>query len=334
MNPFNITKDSSIWKTDSTVLAINEKDFSIKIGIVKDVVFDKDGGDVKYLVEVISNNVLIETYAIFLRKFGGAYNFEDIVYRGYKYSDNPDPVKAYDAKAGDAVVVAFLDGESRQSIILGAIKHEARKSKIDIKKGPQYLSEFNGVETNINEKGEYKLTFKALPTNLSKLLETPKNRIQDPIYDDKIGGSYFSFDEKGSIEFNDKDKQGFQNIKINKPDGKIEINSGKIKITLSKKDEKIESKSKILEIKSEDKVSVFTKETIIDSNKSVKIKSPKIAIGKDGIELLDQLFQLIEKLGAVQPISPLGPCTPLLATPQWSQVKEVQSKIKEITGGL
>lgn len=59
-----------------------------------------------------------------------------------------------------------------------------------------------------------------------------------------------------------------------------------------------------------------------------------MAIGKDGIELLDQLFQLVDALSKVIPISPVGPCAALGTVPEWAAVKAIQEKIKEITGGL
>src|SRR5690606_2811389 len=103
-------------------------------------------------------------------------------------------------KAGDAVLVAFLNGEAREAVILGGLIHPARKSTLDITKGPQYISEFNGVETSINNDGEYKLTFKAVPTNAKKLDDKPSSKIPAPTYDTKVGGSFFWFDKTGSIE--------------------------------------------------------------------------------------------------------------------------------------
>lgn len=268
-----------------------------------------------------------------LRQFGGAYNFEDYIYHGYKFDDKPDPTRAFNAKAGDAVLVAFLNGEAREAIILGSLIHPSRKSTLDVTKGPQYLSEFNGVETSINSDGEYKMTFKAVPTNAKDLDNKPGTKIPPPKYDTKVGGSFFLMDKTGSLELNDKDSS-IQNIRIDKPKGTITINSGKIKLEMTKKEEKVTLKCKVLEITSDDKITGKTKEYSMDASTSVKIKSPKVAIGKEGIELLDQLFQLVEALGKVQPISPVGPCTPIKSAPNWAGVVDVQSKIKEITGGL
>lgn len=333
-NPFNIVKDSSIWQNSGAFSAVHSKDPYLRIGIVKKVFREQRTTDIKYLVEIQDKSDSIEVNARMLRKFGGVYNYEDFIDHGYKYDDKPDTTRAFDAKAGDAVLVAFLNGESREAVILGGLIHPARKSKLDVDKGPQYLSEFNGVETSINNDGEYKLTFKAVPKNAKKLDEKPSGKIAAPEYDTKVGGSFFHFDKTGSIELNDKDEDGIQNLRIDKKAGTITVNSGKIKLTMTKKSETVELKCKVLNITSDDKITGKTKEYSMDASTSVKIKSPKVAIGKPGVELLDQLFQLVEMLGKVTPISPIGPCTPLMSTPQWSGVTSVQSKIKEITGGL
>lgn len=333
-NPFTIIKDSSIWQNGKSFDAVTAKDPYLRIGIVKKVYREERTSDIKYLVEVQDRNDSIEVNARLLRRFGGVYNYEDVVDHGYKFDDKPDPVRAFDAKAGDTVLVAFLNGEAREAVILGGLIHPARKSTLDITKGPQYQSEFNGIETRINESGEYTLTFKAVPTNIKKLDETPKAKIAAPTYDDKIGGSFFQMDKTGSLELNDKDKEGIQNLRIDKPKGTITINSGKIKLTMTKKEEKVELKCKILDIVSDDKINGKTKEFKLEASTSVKINSPKVAIGKEGIELLDQLFQMVEALAKVIPISPVGPCSALGASPSWPGVVQVQTKIKEITGSL
>jgi hypothetical protein len=333
-DPFDIVKDSSIWQNSKSFSAVSSKDPYMRIGIVKKVYRDGRTADLRYLVEIQDRNDSIEVNARLLRRFGGVFNYEDVVVHGYKFDDKPDPVRAFDAKAGDTVLVAFLNGEAREAIILGGLTHLARKSTIDITKGPQYAAEFNGVETTINENGEYKITFKAVPTNIKKLDEKPGKTIPKPTYDTKIGGSFFQFDKTGSIEINDKDQGGIQNLRIDKPNGIITVNSGKIKLTMTKKSEKVELKCKLLDIVSDDKINGKTKEFKLEASTSVKINSPKVAIGKEGVELLDQLFQMVEALAKVIPISPVGPCSAIGASPQWAGVVSVQSKIKEITGSL
>lgn len=333
-NPFRIVKDSSIWQSSYNQHGLEHKDPYLRIGIVKGVYQQKNSHDLRYLVEIQDRSNRVEVNARLLRKFGGAYNYEDTVLRGYKIDDKPDSVSSFDAKAGDTVLVAFLNGEAREAVILGGISHPSRKSPLNIKNGPQHISEFNGIETSINESGEYRLTFKALPTNLSKLNDKPSSAIKPPTYNTKIGGSYFLFDKTGSMHLNDVAQNGPQSVKINKPDGKIEIVSGNIKLTLTKSSQSVDLQCKLVNISAADKMATTTKQFNVNASTSLSLKSPKVAIGKDGVELLDQLFQLVEALSAVTPISPIGPCTPLKSTPQWGAVAAVQNKVKSITGSL
>lgn len=334
MDPFEIVKDSSIWYDSDHHEAVHKKDPYVRIGIVRDVQRDKNTTDIRYLVEVRDRNSPVEMNCRVIRQFGGVYNYQDSVMSGYKFDDKPDPTSDFTAKAGDTVLVVALNGQSRDGIILGCIMHPARKSTIPVNKGPYYQSEFNGVETVINDQGEYTLTFKALPTNIAKLKDKPSKRIEPPKYDLKIGGSFLKFDKTGSIEISDKAEKDLQNIRLDKANGTITVNSGKISITLTKSKEQINIKSKILDIVSDTSISAKTKKYSVDAKESVKIKSDKIAIGKDGVELLDQLSKMLDELGKVKPISPVGPCTPLMATPEWSGVKAIQQKIKGITGAL
>jgi len=333
-DPFDIIKDSSIWYDSEQHAAIHKKDPYVRIGVVKDARRDVSTGDIRYLVEVRDRNDAIEMNCRMVRQFGGVYNYQDVVTSGYKFDDKPDPVLDFTAKAGDAVLVVALNGQSREGIILGGITHPARKSTIPVDKGPYYQSEFNGIETVINDQGEYTLTFKAIPTNIAKLKDKPSKKIEPPKYDKKIGGSFIKLDKTGSIEINDKAEKDLQNIRIDKANGTIAINSGNISIVLTKSKEQMNVKSKIIDIVTENSMSIKTKKYSVDSKESVKIKSDKIAIGKNGVELLDQLSKMLDELGKVKPISPVGPCTPLMATPEWSGVKAVQQKIKEITGSL
>lgn len=334
MDPFDTIKDSSIWQHSSDYSAFTKKDNALRIGIVKKVYRDTATGDLRYLTEMRDTNDAIELNCRLLRKFGGVYNYEDTVLHGYKFDDKPDPTQDFAAKAGDVVLVGLLNGQAREGIILGALTHPARKSTIDITRGPQHISEFNGVETSINDKGEYTLTFKGIPTNISKLNDKPSSKLPKPTYDTKIGTSFLKFDKTGSFEVSDKAQDGIQNFKIDKTAGTLTINSSKISLKFTKKSEQVDLKAKITNVVSDDSISTKTKELSIDASSFTKIKSPKVAIGKDGVELLDQISKLIDALGKVIAISPVGPCDSLAQSPEWAGVQEVQSKIKEITGGL
>lgn len=336
MDPFRIVKDSSIWKDDRYAGAVYRRDPFIRVGTIKRIFYDKRVGDFRYQVELIDKLDIVDVNARLMTRFGGVYNYEEFTLRGYKSDRDISEIIDLSIKPGDLVVVVFINGNSSDALIIGAIRHRTREHQLKAEDGPQYKSEFNGIETFINKDGEYRLTFLGQPTNLSKLNEKPSKQIDKPQRDKNTTGSYVLMDKTGSIEINDVSTKdgGNQMLRIDKTGGTIKIKSGSIDITLTKKQEKIDVSCKTVDIKAKDLFTVSTKDTSIKSSSSVKINSPKIAIGKNGVELLDQIFQLVEAIGMLTPISPMGPCTAMQAAPQWSQVKQVQQKIKEITGSL
>jgi hypothetical protein len=332
-NPFNIVKDSSIWINPDHFSAASKKDPYLRIGVVKAVYVDKITGDVRYHVEVQDQNDKIESTCRMLRRFGGVYNYEDIIHRGYKTQTSRETLDL-SAKAGDVVLVAYMAGETRDGIILGGITHPARAVSLDIADGPQYKSEFNGVETSINKDGEYTVTFKGQPTNVTRLKDMPSKKILPPQYDLSVGSSFFKFDKTGSWEVSDNAQSLKQYLKIDKPGGKIALSAGNVTMAWDKNSENTSLKTKTLDVNATSKISETTQEYNLKASSSVKIKSPKVAIGTDGIELLEQIIKAIEKIGAVQPISPIGPCTSLMATPQWPDVDAIKAKISQIKGSL
>jgi hypothetical protein len=269
-----------------------------------------------------------------LRRFGGVYNYEDFIDRGYNYNDTPDYITGYNGKAGDAVLVGQFNGQGREGIILGGLTHAARTTTIQASDGPQYDAEFNGVHTNINANGEWTLTFKGQPTNLSQLSDVPSGPIATPTYNLAVGGSYMKFDVQGGWIVNDVAQSNPQSIAIDKAAGTITTTSGQITLILNKADQSVSLTCQDTTVDSSNSYSLSTSDYSVTAITSAKIDSPKIAIGYGGTELLAQLSQLITALGTVIVISPVGPCSPLSATPQWSQVQAIQDKIKEITGSL
>ena len=333
-DPFTIVKDSSIWRSSASQKATSRRDPYLRIGLVKRVVQTPGTTDLRYLVEIRDRSNAIEVNAIELRKFGGVYNYEDVVMRGYNINEAPDPAAFYKAKPGDMVLVGFLNGEAREAIILGGLLHSARQSDITVADGPVYKSMFNGVETSINKDGEYIITFRGQPTNIAKLSAAPTNAVESPAYDAAVGTSFFKFDKTGSYEVSDNAQSNVQNIRIDKPSGTLTISSGKIVLKMTKGTEVVDLTCKQSNTVATDKIDNKTKVYATEATTSAKIKSPKIAFGKSGVELLDQLAKLVDALGKVMPLSPVGPCSNLKSSPQWGGVEAVKAKIKEITGSL
>jgi phage gp45-like len=330
----NIVKDSSIYVDPSNRSTLDRVDGLIRIGIVKGAFNDSDTGELRYLVEIQSNGKKINMNCRMMRRFGGIFNYEDYILRGYKTNDSPDPVEAFEAKAGDAVLVGQLNGQGREGVILGGLTHAARHTNLDAEEGPQYDAEFNGVHTNINADGEWTLTFRGLATNTSILNNSPVAALPAPTYDTTVGSSFMKFDKTGGWIVNDNATSDPQLIHIDKAAGTITINSGKISLSMTKSSQAVNLACVDLTINSSNTITQSTKEFSLNATTSVKINSPKVAIGTSGIELLDELTQLIDALGKVQTISPVGPCAPLSAVADWPVVEQIKSKINQIKGSL
>ena len=195
--------DTSIWGRKESALA--SKEGRLFIGVVREVRNDKTTHELRYMVEVYSRSDTLILPCRQLRAWGGVYNYEDSVSRGY---DHPNAAKNQNgtlALAGDLVLVGYIGGNEREGVILGGMTHPARQSFLDATKGPQYKSEFNGIETHINEDGEWTLTFRGQPTNLQKLKEAPNQVLPAPEYDKDVGTSFMKWDKTGSFTLSTND---------------------------------------------------------------------------------------------------------------------------------
>lgn len=334
MSDINTVKDSSIYVDQGSRSAQDRVDGLIRVGIVKSAYNQTDTGELVYLVEVQSNSKRVNISCKMLRRFGGVFNYEDFINRGYATNDRPDPVAEYAAKAGDIVLVGQINGQNREGVILGGMNHTARKTTIQATDGPQYQSEFNGVQTHINKDGEWTLTFRGQPTNLSSLLSAPSQTLPVPTYDTKVGSSFMQFDKTGSWVISDNATDGIQSIKIDKTNGTITSSSGQVSLKLAKGDQSTTLTCQTTTINSSKAISENTTDYHLIASGTAKFDSPKVAVGHGAIELLDQLTQLIDALGKLIPIAPLGPCTALNATAAWPNVDSIKSKINTIKGSL
>src|SRR5271165_1684986 len=100
-SPFDIVKDSSIWKNPTNYAALDRKDPYLRLGIIQRVFQDTDTTEIRYLVDMRDTNDNVPLNCRMMRRFGGVYNYEDVVMQGYTVTDADDPVTSFDAKAGD-----------------------------------------------------------------------------------------------------------------------------------------------------------------------------------------------------------------------------------------
>lgn len=286
-SPFDFVKDSSIWYKTSSLEAVNNQDTRLYIGVVLEAHNDTDTHEFRYLVEVHYKNDVIPCNCRMLRRWGGVYNYEDYVMRGYDYNNANDRQNGAAAVQGDVVLVGLLGGQGREGVILGGLTHLARKSHLDTKKGPQYRSEFNGIETYINEDGEWTLTFKGLPTNKDKLEETPSKPVPDPEYDTDVGTSFMKWDKEGGFTLSDEATDGdkAQKLHIDKKNGTIDIFSGKINLKFTKDGQKVELTNKETMMTTEDKIEYKTKKFKGEATDEVRVKTPLYVVEGDKVRL-------------------------------------------------
>ncbi len=327
-------KDSSIWTDPNNLAAINRLDGLIRVGIVKGAFNDTATGELRYLVEIQDQVKKVNVNCRMLRRFGGVYNYEDFIGRGYNINDFPDATAGFNTKAGDAVLIGQFNGQGREGIILGGLNHAARITSIQASDGPQYDAEFNGVHTNIDINGEWTLTFKGQPTNLVQLSNAPTVPIPPATYDTTVGSSFMKFDQTGSYTVSDNAVSDPQSIFIDKPNGVLTTTSGQISLVMTKSSQSVVLTCQALTINSSNSINENTTVYRLAASSTATIDSPKVAIGFDSIELLDQITQLIDAIGKIIPISPVGPCTELNSVEDWPVVEQIKAKINQIKGSL
>jgi len=335
-----IVRDSSLLPDMASVEVVYGSDSSIRTGIVREEHILKDGSIV-YTVEVLVDGKQVPVSCVVMTKFGGAHNFEEKTLRPWLNGFPSGALSTasadkYKARSGDVVLVAYLNGQSREGVILGCISHPARKRKLKGKK-IEYLSEFNGLETSITDNGSYKVTFKGYAATNDLALKVPPSGsdIPPPVYDIAAGGSYYGFNNTGSFIASD----GSQFIKVykNATKGSIIIKSGSSLIELggNRINGSLSVKSSKVVVEAENTVSIKAKKNLSLQSLKTSVKGEQIAIGNDQFELFDGLIKLIDALGSLSVTSPVGTCTPLLSAPTWAaQVVPIKVKMSMIKGSL
>ena len=328
-----IVSDSALWVNPDSFLQVKNTN-EIKLGLVRAQVYIEETDSYIYNVEAIGNGRRFLMRCRLMSRFGDVYNYEEWTPR---FNDvtapkgDPEPWD-YKVRTGEVVIVMALDGGNTEGVILGSVKHPARKS--NLKKGElSYNCQYNGIETTIDKDGAWKVTFKGIPTNEKDLYKDTKNGIKEAKYDEKLMGTFIGIDKDGSIELSDFDKEK-QSILINKKEGKINITSGSVTLIIDKKEKSIKIANEITSIESKKSFKLKTEECELDATKSMKIKSAKIAIGGDGTELIDSLIKIVDAMGKLIINSPQGPCSPFNSAPTWSEIESIKSKLNSIKGSL
>lgn len=334
------TRDSTHHNPHRQEAFVADKDYAVRVGIIREE-NETEEGDPVYIVEVYNQGKQVPLSCVCMSRFGGVHNFEE--YRLRPWSRNKlaaskgeiPSASTYDMRAGDVVVVATIDGSGREGIILGGLSHPARD--IVTQSGDvAYVSCFQGLETKIEDDGAYTVTFNGKPVN-TLALEAPPTGVPPlaPKYNPLISGSFFGFDNTGSYTASDGD----QAIKIDKTTTNITITSGDSIIEIGNlnplglRKEGANIKSGEISFEASDAFSIAGKEVLVQGTKELTLSGTKIAIGNPAMELLDTIVKIIDALGTVTVTSPVGTCTPIMASPQWAQVAILKALIEASKGG-
>jgi len=325
-------KDSTLHHDPASFKVHDSRDSALKVGIVRDV-YQAYTEEIKYIVEIQQSNITVPVVCSLMTRWGGVQNFEEYGLRTYKGSSTTDNMgaayKTYDTKVGDVVIVAFLQGNYRDGVILGGIRHPARKPEMtadDI----TYRSQYNGIETTITDKGAYRVTNKAILSQTLSLA-VPGLPVPPAVFNPTVAGSYFELGDDGSWTVTDNLQQ---TLKIDKTSQKTTITSGKCSITLDFLGLTTAIEAPKITVTGKISTDIVAPMINMEAKISAKLKATKIAIGNDAFELIDGLIQLIDALGTSAVMSPNGPCNPLNTVPSWPQVLMLKAKLTAIKGSL
>lgn len=100
---------------------------------------------------------------------------------------------------GSIVLLLCIDGSSDQAVILAAISHpERKKGKLTKELGHHLEGEFNGLNYKIDKTGALTIKFSGATDNDGKALDA------------KVGGSVWTIEKDGSIQFSDGNKEAIR----------------------------------------------------------------------------------------------------------------------------
>lgn len=339
-------KDSSIYYHPKDQILNHRSDGTVCVGIVRGYDIETSG-TIYYKVEIFKDGVHSIVSCLLLNKFGGPHNYEEYTLRPYHKDNTAVPESdvstlSYKFKAGDVVVVAGLNGDWREAVILGCLSHPSRESNLELGT-TLFRSSFNGLDTVIGDDGTYKILWNGKPVNDSVLDTPPEVTIGTPPpapeYDPTTTGTFFGIDINGSFTISDGKEEMPQLIKIKKQTGNISIVSGTNRIEIGASD--VSGKPDSIALKAgniaagAETVDIGATDALkISATSAVSVKGETVSIGNDTIELIDGLVQLIDAIGSLVISSPVGPCGPVMGAPQWSQIDKLKQDLSTLMGSL
>lgn len=228
MERYTPVNPSSLLKpVDKEVSAIKSayNNFSLKTGIIlKTYELDDEDNISKISVEydVLANDQqgnrgtapILFKKCMCLESFGGVADFFESKLRGAS-KDEVRRDGEIEKSDGSLVLLLCINGSEDRAIIVGSVKHPARKTVLTKEAGIHMEGEYNGVNWQVNKDGELTVTFKSASS-----IKDGKVEYQD----EEAGGSFIKVDKTGSIDLNDGKTE---NVKIDKTAQTIDINAEK-----------------------------------------------------------------------------------------------------------
>lgn len=218
--------------------------------------------------------------------FGGVGDYFQVKYNAadnedYKTNQNPEKTN------GAMVLILCMDGVSSKGIIIGAVKHSKRESKLTKDNGKHLEGEFNGLNWKIDKDGSLTIKFQSASDNDGKYA------------DETAGGSFATITKEGSFDFNTGEDKNY--IRIDKPKNDIGLQAdANIGLTAKKNiglnaDESINLKAKkdliasaegkaafniksTLDIKADAPMTIKTPQLQIDASNGMLVKSSQIIL--------------------------------------------------------
>lgn len=263
------------------------KNFSLKSGIVvRSYDIENDANVSKLIPEY--DVVVIEqdgnravtpiTYknCISASSFGSVADFFETRLRTQKkVKDKKTQGKDFSGQDGAIVLLLCLDGSGEKAIIIGALPHPNRKSKLK-GKGQILAGEFNGLAVSVADDGSANLTFKGATDNEGVPL------------DKEQGNTSFDIEKDGSVQF--KHKGATQ--RIEKGGNFLLANEGTTTVQ-SKKSTTIKTDD-ALTIESKNDTTAKMNKFVLEAQGSASMKAQSFDIsGQSKIDLKSQMVSII-----------------------------------------
>lgn len=283
------------------------KNFALRAGIVvKSYAIDNDLNISKlapeYDVVVIEQDgnraITPITYrnCISANSFGSISDYFEARLRSQETIDNKQTQgKDFSGQDGAIVLLLCLDGTSEKAVIIGALNHPDRKTKLVGEE--QILSgEFNGVSISVADDGSANLTFKGATDNKGKPLDSAQGNTTIDIEKDgsvqlKHSGATQRIEKEGNVSLNNIGSTSINSKKevLIKTEDKFTMNAtSDAAMTMNKLAIDAQGSATVnaqeVSITGSSKMDLKSKMVNIQGDSAVKVKSAQITL--DGMTFL------------------------------------------------